>query len=90
VPGNLRLRLIQDLNEIANADFLISHQVQEPQPGIVSKCLKEALNIESFPLLSEYDVNAAAASVKVYALKPLQRDRESCCRPTCCIGTAAV
>jgi SAM-dependent methyltransferase len=54
VPGNLRLRLIQDLNEIANADFLVSHQVQEPQPGIVSKCLKESLNIESF--LSYYHV----------------------------------
>jgi SAM-dependent methyltransferase len=41
-------------------------------------------------LLSKYDVNAAAASVKVYAVKPLQRDQESCCGPTCCIGTAAV
>jgi arsenite methyltransferase len=41
-------------------------------------------------LLSEYDVNAAAASVKVYAVKPLQRDQVSCCGPTRCIGTAAV
>lgn len=32
-------------------------------------------------LLSEYDVNAAAASVKVYALKPETR---SCCGPSCC------
>jgi arsenite methyltransferase len=32
-------------------------------------------------LLSEYDVNAAAASVKVYALKPAAR---SCCGPSCC------
>ena len=32
-------------------------------------------------LLSEYDVNSAAASVKVYALKPAAR---SCCGPSCC------
>ena len=32
-------------------------------------------------LLAQYDVNAAAASVKVYALKPAAR---SCCGPTCC------
>jgi hypothetical protein len=32
-------------------------------------------------LLSEYDVNAAAASVKVYALKPTAR---TCCGPSCC------
>jgi arsenite methyltransferase len=32
-------------------------------------------------LLSEYDVNAAAASVKVYALKPAARN---CCGPSCC------
>lgn len=33
-------------------------------------------------LLSQYDVNAAAASVKVYAIKPSQQ--KSCCGPTCC------
>jgi arsenite methyltransferase len=32
-------------------------------------------------LLTEYDVNSAAASVKVYALKPAAK---SCCGPTCC------
>jgi len=32
-------------------------------------------------LLSEYDVNAAAASVKVYALKP---QSNSCCSSSCC------
>jgi arsenite methyltransferase len=32
-------------------------------------------------LLSQFDVNAAAASVKVYALKP---EAESCCAPSCC------
>jgi arsenite methyltransferase len=33
-------------------------------------------------LLSEYDVNAAAASVKVYAVKPAAN--KNCCGPTCC------
>jgi arsenite methyltransferase len=32
-------------------------------------------------LLAKYDVNAAAASVKVYAIKP---QSESCCDPACC------
>lgn len=33
-------------------------------------------------LLSRYDVNTAAASVKVYAVKPASQ--KSCCGPTCC------
>ncbi len=33
-------------------------------------------------LLSNYDVNAAAASVKVYAVKPAAA--KSCCGPSCC------
>jgi SAM-dependent methyltransferase len=32
-------------------------------------------------LLAAYDINAAAASVKVYALKPAAK---ACCGPTCC------
>jgi len=35
-------------------------------------------------LLSKYDVNAAAASVKVYAIKPSASAGKSCCGPTCC------
>jgi arsenite methyltransferase len=35
-------------------------------------------------LLSQYDVNAAAASVKVYAIKPQAVSSESCCGPACC------
>jgi SAM-dependent methyltransferase len=34
-------------------------------------------------LLSKHDVNAAAASVKVYALKP-RGSEKTCCGPTCC------
>jgi arsenite methyltransferase len=40
-------------------------------------------------LLSEYDVNTAAASVKVYAVKPVKSAQTSCCGPTCCAPTAA-
>jgi SAM-dependent methyltransferase len=35
-------------------------------------------------LLSQYDVNAAAASVKVYAVKPESASAKTCCGPTCC------
>jgi ubiquinone/menaquinone biosynthesis C-methylase UbiE len=36
-------------------------------------------------LLSNYDINAAAASVKVYAMKP---QAKACCGPTCCAPVA--
>lgn len=35
-------------------------------------------------LLSQYDINAAAASVKVYAVKPGVKAPKSCCGPSCC------
>lgn len=35
-------------------------------------------------LLSKYDVNAAAASVKVYAIKPAMPSDKTCCAPRCC------
>ena len=35
-------------------------------------------------LLSKYDVNAAAASVKVYAIKPAASAAKICCGPNCC------
>lgn len=35
-------------------------------------------------LLSKYDVNAAAASVKVYAVKPSDTAQAPCCGPNCC------
>ena len=40
----------------------------------------DSLHDELKTLLSNYDVNAAAASVKVYAVKP----GAACCGPTCC------
>jgi len=41
------------------------------------------LHDELKTLLANYDVNAAAASVKVYAIKPSVAAK-SCCGPTCC------
>ena len=41
-------------------------------------------------LFSEYDVNTAAASVKVYAVKPVKNGRTACCGPTCCAPTVAL
>ncbi len=43
-----------------------------------------ALHEDLKTLLANYDVNAAAASVKVYALKPVPTPAKSCCGPTCC------
>ena len=41
------------------------------------------LHEELTALLSTYNVNEAAASVKVYAVKPVEANQE-CCGPTCC------
>lgn len=41
------------------------------------------LHADLTKLLSEYDVNKAAASVKVYAVKPTSTKKD-CCGPTCC------
>jgi SAM-dependent methyltransferase len=43
-----------------------------------------ALHEDLNTLLASYDVNAAAASVKVYALKPAATPAKSCCAQTCC------
>ena len=50
MPGYLGLRLIQNLNEITDADLLIPHQIQEPKPGIVAESLKKALHVETLVL----------------------------------------
>lgn len=42
------------------------------------------LHDELATLLAQHDINASAASVKVYALKPAIKTSESCCGPTCC------
>jgi arsenite methyltransferase len=43
-----------------------------------------SLHEELTTLLSQYDINAAAASVRVYAVKPGASKAKSCCGPTCC------
>jgi arsenite methyltransferase len=49
-------------------------------PGPVEPSLHDDLTA----LLSQHDMNAAAASVKVYAIKPHTAESKGCCGPTCC------
>jgi arsenite methyltransferase len=46
--------------------------------------LTSTLHEELKTLLATYDVNSAAASVKVYAIKLAAQSTKSCCGPTCC------
>ena len=46
MPGDFRLRATKDFHEVANANLLISHEVEEPEAGIVSQGLKELLHVE--------------------------------------------
>src|ERR1700744_3581342 len=48
MPGYLRLRLPQHLDEVADANLLLAHQVQQPQPCPVAQRLEEALHVERF------------------------------------------
>jgi arsenite methyltransferase len=48
-----------------------------------------SLHEELTTLLRQYDVNAAAASVNVYAVTPVKTAQKACCDPTCCAPTAA-
>jgi hypothetical protein len=46
MPRNLRLRTPENLHEVADANLLLAHKVQEPEPGIVPESLKEPLYVE--------------------------------------------
>jgi hypothetical protein len=46
MPGDFRLRATKDFHEVANANLLIFHEVEEPEAGIVSQGLKELLHVE--------------------------------------------
>jgi hypothetical protein len=48
MAGNLRLPLIQNLDKVADADFLLSHEIQEAEAGMVAERLKETLHIKRF------------------------------------------
>lgn len=43
-----------------------------------------SLHTELTELLAKHDINAAAASVKVYAIKPTAIASAPCCGPSCC------
>lgn len=45
-----------------------------------------SLHVELAALLTQFDINAAAASIKVYAVKPMAEPTipASCCEPSCC------
>jgi arsenite methyltransferase len=69
-----------------NAYAKIENQSACCSPAMASTTDREAttLHEDLSSLLSTYDVNQAAASVRVYALKPSSTVAESCCGPTCC------
>jgi hypothetical protein len=46
MPGNLRLRAAQYLYEVADADLLLSHQVEEPEARVVAERLEKRLHVE--------------------------------------------
>jgi arsenite methyltransferase len=46
--------------------------------------METSLHGDLTALLSQHDVNAAAASVKVYAIKPRAGKSGACCNSTCC------
>ena len=54
------------------------------EPSCCTPTAPASLHEELASLLLQYDVNAAAASVKVYAIKPQSQAKKSCCGPTCC------
>jgi arsenite methyltransferase len=76
-----------DLNAYAKVEGqsgCCSPEMEAGGSGSYSCCSPDAsktLHGELTSLLSTYDVNAAAASVKVYALKPAAN---SCCNSDCC------
>lgn len=46
MAGDFWLRHAENLHEVADADFLLAHQVEEPETRVVAKCLKELLHVE--------------------------------------------
>jgi arsenite methyltransferase len=59
-------------------------QVIEESCCSPSPSASDSLHDELKTLLSHFDVNGAAASVKVYAIKPAVKPAKRCCEPTCC------
>jgi SAM-dependent methyltransferase len=59
-------------------------QVIEESCCAPSPIASDSMHDELKTLLSHFDVNAAAASVKVYAVKPAVKPAKSCCEQKCC------
>jgi arsenite methyltransferase len=73
-----------DLNAYAKVDGQSGCCSPGMESGSYSCCHPEnskTLHHDLAAMLSSYDVNSAAASVKVYALKP---ETKACCGPSCC------
>ncbi len=68
-----------DKTDVSNPLQVVETSCCSPAPAVDA-----TLHDELKTLLANYDVNAAAASVKVYALKPAATSAKSCCGPTCC------
>jgi arsenite methyltransferase len=64
--------------DATNPSPVVEHSCCAPAP------LEPSLHDDLTALLSQHDVNAAAASVKVYAIKPHAKGSKSCCGPDCC------
>jgi hypothetical protein len=84
---------------VASGSDLNAYAKGENQSGCCSPAMAEGsccspvsdlstLHEELSDLLSKYDVNTAAASVKVYAIKPragaTSKTAAPCCAPGCC------
>jgi arsenite methyltransferase len=81
-----------DLNAYArveNQAGCCAPAMDDDESGPAESCCAPAQSLtmheELASLLSKFDINSAAASVKVYAVKPTPK---SCCGPTCCASTA--
>jgi arsenite methyltransferase len=61
-----------------------SSPLQVTQDACCAPAPASTLHEDLTSLLSQYDVNAAAASVKVYAIKPKETASAPCCGPNCC------
>ena len=84
---------IVDSGRDLNAYAKVENQSGCCSPAMGGSCCSsasgaETLHEELSALLREFDVNAAAASVKVYAIKPrsgiLAKTAAPCCQPGCC------
>jgi len=48
MPGDLRLRCAQNLYEVADAEFLLPHQIEQPESCCVTESPKEPWQVELF------------------------------------------